>query len=109
MHWKSLVSPDQLAEIRESSFLRPSVIFKHSTRCNISAVAKHRLEQNWDFSDVDVYHVDVLNDRPVSDEIASRYAVRHESPQLLLIRNGECVYDASHLAIRTGHLKEALK
>jgi bacillithiol system protein YtxJ len=71
-------------------------------------MAKMRLEQNWDFKadEVEVYYLDLLQYRSISNEIAERFGVYHESPQLLLIQNGSCVYDASHLDISVAELKD---
>lgn len=86
------------------------MIFKHSTRCNISEIAKFRLEDDWDFSanEIEAYYLDLLSFRPVSQHVSETFSVYHESPQVLLISQGECVYDASHLDISVGELKEAL-
>lgn len=93
----------------ERSHTVPCLILKHSTSCNISAIAKYRLDDDWDF-DKDVlepYYLDLLRFRPLSAFIAERFDVYHESPQMLLIVDGECVYDASHLDIRIEELKDA--
>lgn len=96
--------------IQERSQVVPCLIFKHSTRCNISSLAKYRLDDDWDFApnQVEGYYLDLLAHRPVSNYLADMYSVHHESPQVLLIVGGECVYDASHLDISVGELKEAL-
>lgn len=86
------------------------MIFKHSTRCNISEIAKFRLEDDWDFSanEIEAYYLDLLAFRAVSQHVSETFSVHHESPQVLLISQGECVYDASHLDISVGELKEVL-
>lgn len=99
-------SEEQLAEIQQRSFDHPVVIFKHSTRCPTSGMVKTRLERSvapegWEF-----YYLDLIRYRPVSNHIAEKFGVEHESPQVLLIRNGECVYDESHMAIRMEELTE---
>jgi bacillithiol system protein YtxJ len=89
----------------------PCLIFKHSTRCNISAMAKYRLEDDWAFEPgrVEAYYLDLLNHRALSGHIAERFSVHHESPQVLLIVDGACTYDASHLDITVEELREALE
>jgi bacillithiol system protein YtxJ len=96
MNWIDLVSENQLAEIKENSAIKPQIIFKHSTRCSISSVAKNRLEKAVAPNDVDFYYLDLLSYRNISNKIAEDFSVYHESPQILLIKNGECVYDESH-------------
>ena len=73
-------------------------------------MAKYRLESDWDFSagEVDPYYLDLVAYRDVSGEVAERFAVHHESPQILLIKDGECVLDASHLDITVEEIKEVL-
>jgi bacillithiol system protein YtxJ len=100
MNWITLQSESQLEDILKNSTNRPQVIFKHSTRCSTSALVKNRLERAAQPPlDVDFYYLDLLNYRPVSNKIAENFRIRHESPQVLIIRNGECIYDESHLGI----------
>lgn len=108
IHWNALESEDQIEAIAARSHEVPCLIFKHSVRCNISYIAKHRLEQKWDFTpdEVEAYYLDLIAHRPVSHQVAEHFGVHHESPQLLLIRNGECTYDASHLDISVEELRE---
>ena len=109
MDWITLNETSQISNIKETSFNKDVIIFKHSTTCSISAMAKHRLEDDWDASlELPVYYVDVRNSRDVSNEIATSFEVHHESPQILLIRDGECIYDASHFDISVSELKESL-
>ena len=99
MNWIALQSENQLEEIAKRSSDRPQVIFKHSTRCSTSALVKSRLERGEQPWDIDFYYLDLINFRPISNKIAESFQVRHESPQVLIIRNGECIYDESHLGI----------
>ncbi|MCC9135905.1 bacillithiol system redox-active protein YtxJ [Pontibacter silvestris] len=112
MNWHPLTSTEQLDEVIAESKTTPVVIFKHSTTCPISATAKSRLERQWDGAGLDnvrPYYLDLLKYRPVSNEVAEVLQVRHESPQLLLIKAGECTYDASHLSISVDELKEQVE
>ena len=106
INWNKITDIAQLDAISERSNTVPCLIFKHSTTCSISAMAKARLDRNWDFdaADIELYYLDLLSFRPISAAIAARFDVHHESPQVLLIRNGECVYDASHLDISVDEL-----
>ena len=102
MDWTQLTTLAQLDEVDAASQQKPLLIFKHSTRCNISATALGRLERSWTPADNAahaVYHLDLLAHRDISDAIATRYNVEHESPQILVIRNGECVHMTTHLGI----------
>jgi bacillithiol system protein YtxJ len=85
-------------------------IFKHSTRCSISSVAKTRLSTFWDFNEeLPVYYLDLINYREISNLIAEKFKVRHESPQLLVIKNGEIIYSANHLSISVKDLHSKLE
>jgi bacillithiol system protein YtxJ len=99
MHWIHLTDEEQLKQMINKSQLKPQVIFKHSTRCSISAVALQRMQKTAQPSDIDFYFLDLLANRSLSNKIAEVFRVHHESPQILLIRDGECVYDESHLGI----------
>ncbi|HEY0245869.1 MAG TPA: bacillithiol system redox-active protein YtxJ [Mucilaginibacter sp.] len=96
MNWTLLQSPDQLSEIKQQEGY--SLIFKHSTRCPISSMAKKRFELEWDAlpKNLPLYFLDLIQHRDISNQIAQEFQVHHESPQLLLIKDGECVLDQSH-------------
>lgn len=99
MDWNHLSSIEQLETIANKSFNTPQVLFKHSTRCSISSMALNRLESSIPPSDVDFYLLDLLQHRNISAAIAEKFKVHHESPQVLVIINGECTYDESHMGI----------
>lgn len=102
--WLPLTQPEQLRAIVQESHEHPVLIFKHSTTCSISAAAKAKFERQWpDASlpaDTALYYLDLLRFRPLSGQIADEFGVQHQSPQLLLIQDGEVRYHASHLGIR---------
>jgi bacillithiol system protein YtxJ len=106
MEWKVLNEDGQLQQIIRDSESRPQIIFKHSTRCSISAVAKGRLDKGTPPENTDFYYLDLIRYRTLSNKIADTFKVHHESPQVLIIRNGRCVYDESHMGI---NLKEILQ
>ncbi len=106
MNWKTLTSEEELKDIIQRSYINPQVIFKHSTRCSISSMAKSRLERSDIPGNVDFYYLDLLRYRGLSDKIAETFDVFHESPQVILIRNGECVYDESHTGISMEEIRE---
>jgi bacillithiol system protein YtxJ len=99
MEWKVLREESELDEIIKNSHTKPQVIFKHSTRCSISSVAKSRLDRAQTPSDIDFYYLDLISYRSISNKVSQVFKIHHESPQILLIRNGECVYDESHMGI----------
>jgi bacillithiol system protein YtxJ len=98
--WNELEAVDQLAAVDAESAEHPVLLFKHSTRCNISAAALARFERSWEStSPIKPYYIDLISFRALSNEIASRYGVEHQSPQALVIKNGKCVYTESHMSI----------
>ncbi len=99
MNWISLNSEKQLQEIKEKSKEKPQVIFKHSTRCSVSSMAKNRLEKGSEPEGMDFYFLDLIKYRTISNLIAQDFKVYHESPQILIIKNGKSVYDESHSGI----------
>jgi bacillithiol system protein YtxJ len=99
MNWIPLQNAEQLQEIKEKSNTRPQLIYKHSIRCGISGIVKNRLEKGKLPDDVDYYFIDIIHYRALSNKIAEEFKVYHESPQILLIKNGEAVYDESHTGI----------
>ncbi|KAB1154392.1 bacillithiol system redox-active protein YtxJ [Flavobacterium luteum] len=109
INWINLTDLGQLNEIISSSNEKPVVIFKHSTRCSVSRMVLKQFENEFDLDDeVDAYFLDLLEHRAISNEIASRFGVYHQSPQLLLIKDGKSVYDVSHSDIDAGELKGKL-
>jgi bacillithiol system protein YtxJ len=109
VNWIPLTNLDQLNEIVALSNEKPISIFKHSTRCSISRFALKQFENEFDSADAtDTYFLDLIEHRDVSNEIASRFQVVHQSPQLLLIKNGQSVYDVSHSDIDAKDLAERL-
>ncbi|HEX8331110.1 MAG TPA: bacillithiol system redox-active protein YtxJ [Segetibacter sp.] len=108
MQWIELANTQQIEELKEKSKDKPQVIFKHSTRCSISSMAKGRLERSEAPREVDFYHLDLIAHRNLSSKIADEFKVHHESPQVLVIINGECVFDESHYGIDMEDIKQQL-
>ncbi len=86
MKWIALKSNDEIKEIIEKSKAKPQVIFKHSTRCSISAMAKGRLERSIAPGNADFYFLDLIAYRSISNQVSSEFNVSHESPQILVIK-----------------------
>ncbi|WP_192347402.1 bacillithiol system redox-active protein YtxJ [Algoriphagus sp. Y33] len=102
MNWNKLTDANQLEEIKALSKDKPFLIFKHSTRCSISSMSLDRLLRKWKDADeekVTPYFLDLIAYRELSDLVAKEFKVPHESPQVLLIKDGEAVYDNSHYGI----------
>ncbi len=108
LEWKPLEKREQLLEIVARSASVPQLIFKHSTRCSISSMAKNRLERETPPADVDFYFLDLLRHREISNEIAEVFKVDHESPQVILIKNGESIFDVSHNGVSMASVVSAL-
>jgi bacillithiol system protein YtxJ len=112
MNWISLEDSKQLDEILAESNTQPVLIYKHSTRCNISRAAFDRLERKWDASAVGSvrrYFLDLISFRDVSDRIADLFQVEHHSPQILVISKGKSVLDLSHYDIDFERIKPLMK
>jgi bacillithiol system protein YtxJ len=106
MNWIPMVDLGQLNEIISLSSEKPVLIFKHSTRCSVSRMVLKQFESEFDLEDqVTPYFLDLLEHRDVSNAIAEQFKVVHQSPQLLLIKNGMSEYDASHSAIEVAELR----
>lgn len=108
MNWIDLTDEQQLDRLKELSNQKAQVIFKHSTRCAISSMAKSRLERTTPPEAADFYYLDLVKYRQLSNKIAETFAVYHESPQVLVIKNGDCIYDESHSGIQMDDIKEQI-
>jgi bacillithiol system protein YtxJ len=109
MDWIELKDEQQLEALKKESEQQPVVIFKHSTRCGTSDMIKMRLERKSAPENVRFYFLDLIRHRQLSNKIAEVFEVYHESPQILLIKNGECVYDESHNGITMDDIEEQAK
>ncbi len=99
MNWIALEREEQLEQVIADSRQHPVVIFKHSTRCSISTMAKGRLDRSEEPQGMDFYYLDLIKYRSLSNQIAEVFHVHHESPQILLIKDGNCTYEESHNGI----------
>jgi len=112
MNWINIESESDLEKAIEVSFQDNLgvAIFKHSTRCSISTVAKSRLSSFWNFKEeLPIYCLDLISFRNLSDLIAEKFNVQHESPQILIIKDGKCIYHSSHMSISVKSLHEELE
>lgn len=108
--WKHITDEKQLAEIIEKSNEKPTVIFKHSVTCGISAHAKSKLESAWNFSEEELnfYYLDLLAYRSISNKIAADFGVTHQSPQIIVVKNGKATANFSHQAISVDRLRKEI-
>jgi bacillithiol system protein YtxJ len=109
--WLVLDQVDQLSSMLAQSYEQPVAIFKHSVSCGISNMAKFQLENGWDILEDQLafYYLDLLSYRSISNEIAARLKVVHQSPQLILVENGEVVFHTSHHGVHLSGLKKAME
>jgi bacillithiol system protein YtxJ len=105
--WRMLTNVDDLNQVVTESAGKLVLIFKHSTRCSISRMVLKQFENEFDLQDkITPYFLDLLNHRDVSNEIATKFDVYHQSPQLIVIQDGKSIYDASHDSIDAQSLKK---
>lgn len=107
MDWIELNSSDQLDQLKEVSSKEVIVLFKHSTRCSISSMVLNRLERSWNSKEISAkpYKLDLISHRGLSSRIAEEFKVAHESPQVMMIKNGQVIYHNSHMGINYEDLK----
>ncbi len=109
--WIPLTSVEQLMEIAKTTYEKPVFLFKHSTRCSISAMAKNNLERHWSTGDdlCNAYYLDLLQHRDVSNKIAEITGITHQSPQAIVLKGGDIIYDESHSAIDARRIETILR
>ncbi len=109
--WNALSSIDQINEIIEESRINPILIFKHSYSCGTSAMALDRLHRKWEKDEMSLlktYFLDLLSNRDLSNQIATTFGIRHQSPQVLIIYGRNCIYDNSHMGISYPEIKSII-
>lgn len=108
MNWINITTPQQINDIKAATGY--SIIFKHSTRCPISMMAKRKFELDEKLFDdtTPLYFLDLIKFRELSKAVAETFNVQHESPQLLLIKDGECILDQSHSSISAEEVVEVM-
>lgn len=100
--WQQLQTVEEYRSAVRDSYEKPIVLFKHSTSCYISKLVKEKFEAELTAirpSGVDFYYLDLLHFRPISNLVANELKVNHQSPQLIIVKNGEAVFNASHSGI----------
>ena len=112
MNWTNLTSEDALIRLMEDSKNTPILLFKHSTRCSISSMVKSRLERSWNVDEMDgvvPFILDLIQFQNLSSKVALDFEVRHESPQIIVVKDGVSIYDASHMGISYENIKNKLQ
>ena len=108
--WIALTSIEQLEALILQSSLKPALIFKHSTRCGISRMALKSFERDYNLNEenIDLYFLDLLNFRNISNAISVKLNVQHQSPQAIAVKNEHVIYHDSHYQISIDAVKKAL-
>ena len=108
--WIDLISSDQLKTAINNSDKQTIILFKHSTRCSISSMAKSRFENNWNTENKssDIYYLDLLAHRDISNEIENITGIEHQSPQVIVIKNQKVIYQATHSTINALDIENIL-
>ena len=109
--WEYITSTEQLTEVLSTTNEKPVLLFKHSTRCSISAMALQGFERNWTSESefCGLYFIDLLKHRDVSNLAEELTGISHQSPQVIVIKGKEVVYDASHSSIDPRRIESILK
>lgn len=109
--WHALTEEEQLDKMEKESEKQLVVIFKHSTRCGISRMVLNNFERNYDLpkdKEVKLYFLDLIANRGISNEVASRFGVRHESPQMIILKDQQVVHHSSHQSIDVERIKQLI-
>ena len=111
IEWQPLEELEQLHTLVEESHEQHVLIYKHSTRCGISGMALNRLERGWkeELNEVKTYFLDLISYRNLSNEIAQRFEVYHESPQIILVKNGKAIHNDSHMNISAESIEQVIQ
>jgi bacillithiol system protein YtxJ len=109
--WRHIQTLEELEVAWKNAVEKPALFFKHSSRCNISSMALNRLESSGVLStdNLDVYFIDLIAHRNVSNELAEKSGVAHQSPQAIVVKNAEVVYHASHGGIDAKHINDSIE
>lgn len=108
--WNVLTDERQVVDVLKASSQKPQLVYKHSHTCGISHAAKERIEESFDEinKQADMHFANVKKSRPVSNRVAKELGVRHESPQVLIVKNSECTWHESHWSIKGEQILSAL-
>jgi len=108
--WNSLNSIEEWNKLKEDTSGVSHLVFKHSTRCGISSMAKKQFENSWEnMENVELWYLDLLNHRDISNQIAEDTKVMHQSPQVVVMKKGELLHDASHHSIDAREIRKIIR
>ncbi len=109
--WIHINSVEQLHELIENTFEKPVLLFKHSTRCIVSAMVMNNFRNEWSSGDglCRLCYLDLLAHRDVSDEIENLTGIKHESPQVIVLKGREIIYEESHSSIDIKRIESTLR
>ncbi len=101
MKFKQLANTSDFDAAVEKSNEKMQIFFKHSTVCPISRIAYEKFQSNYPLrdEDADIYYIGVIEERPISNYIAEKLSVQHESPQMIVVKNEQQIFNESHLMI----------
>ena len=105
---KSCKTMDDFHQLLANSHEKPVFLFKHSTRCPISASRWQVFQGFADSDQTEYWRVLVIEDRPTSLQIARESNVAHQSPQAILFHNSQAAWHASHYSITAEEMTKAL-
>ncbi len=108
LNWNLLEDISVMEELLATQDDMARIFFKHSTRCSISSMALHSFEANWEGDDAQLYFIDLLRFRELSNALAEQTGVMHQSPQAIVVRNKEVIYHASHSGIDAQAIQKLL-
>lgn len=109
--WVKTDNSLDIDQLMEESKKTPILLFKHSTTCGISAASKAGLEENYEkyLNNTYFYYIDLLKYRKLSDKVAEELGVLHQSPQIILLMNGEVKFHTSHQGINSELIESKIK
>ena len=108
INWEHLENENQLLHVLEKSSEKIQLIFKYSSTCSLSNMIFNRFENDLEsdaMNNINPVFLDILSYRGISNKIESTLEIRHESPQILVVKNGKCIYDCSHMKINFTEIK----
>ena len=106
--WIEITSVDQLHHIWNNSLTQPAVFFKHSTRCSISSMSLRAFERSWDIDDTQLFFIDLIAHRDVSNLLAELSHIEHQSPQVIVTKNNHVIYINSHGTINADKIQQLI-
>lgn len=109
VNWINIESVEALNEAISNTKDKSGLFFKHSTRCNISSMALNGFESQWEENEkCDLYFIDLIRHRDVSNALSEITSVEHQSPQVILIKDKKAVYNSSHNGISASAIKNLI-